>query len=492
MKIVVHSPLVVLKNFISSILIRTIVPLTSFVIFITVARIMGVELLGKYTLLVTLGMVFQCLCSMGLGPLLVRQIAQRHQTPEALYSSAVVIGLAGLLLWAPLMIVTARMGGYSRDVFISTIVLVFALPFGCLSIINTALFMGLEKFEYVLIVSAAEAVFVFVGSLAVILKGLGIVSLVAVLAGGRLVSALVGLCFAFRRIQPTQIRFDKQLTIKMAKMVPPFFLLYGLQITLNRMDVLLLSFLATEHDLGLYSTALKLYCIIMILPDSYGQTFLPRLSALARETSIRDISLRAIRYAVIGLMPIVLVFFVLGETILVMLFGEAYGVSASALVILIWGLFPALANVILGIILIAEDHQWAAAMIAFGTIVLDAVLNCILIKTMGYQGAALATVIALSACSLAGICYIKRALFNVRILSDFWLLFLPAAAGALVSTLGRWGGWWIRLTVAFLVTALLVWVLRVFKRDDLIWLRENIWLKIKDKNWPETMTASED
>lgn len=484
-----NSPSVVLKNFVSSVLIRIIVPFTSFVIFIAIARLMGVESVGKYTLLTTVFLVFQFLSSMGLSPLLVRQIAQGHRSPESLYSSAMVIGLGSLLLWAPLMIAVAGIGHYSRDVFISTIVLALGLPFACLSIINAALFMGLEKFEFIPIISAVESVFLLAASFAVILKGFGMVWLAVVLASGKLLSVLIGSFFVFRKIQLSEMCFNKQLAFEILRMLPPFFLIYALGIVFYRMDVLQLSFLTTEHDLGLYATALKLYFLVMILPDSYSQALFPRLSTLAMAGSIQDISLRSIKYATIALTPFVLLFFVLGEPILVMLFGEAYRLSAAALAILVWGLFPFLANSILGNILLAKDRQWAAAKIGSFGILLNAVLNYVLIRTMGYQGAALATVIALFVCSLIAMYYLKRALFNVRMLSDFWLLFLPAAAGALVSILGYWEGFWMRLIVAFLVAGLLMWILRVFTLDELIWLRENLWPKAKNKDGFETMTT---
>lgn len=462
----------VAKNFFASILVKLIVPFTSFVIFILIARIMGVETVGKYTFLLTMFVVFQFLSSMGMKELLIREITKRKELSGNLYFSAVAIGLAGIVFWVPIMIGVTWMGDYPDDIIVSMTFLAIGLPFAVVSLINEASFMGLEKFEFIPLINIIEAVYLFVASIAVVLNGLGIIYLAGVMASGKLFSAVTGFLFLSRRIHFVRSVFDMDLIRSLARILPPFFFVYVSIILFYRIDVLQLSVLVPERDLGFYSTAYKLYLMGLILPDSFSQAFFPRLSALAGEGRIHEISLRSIRYVLVALTPVVLVFFIFGGTLITTLFGAVYMPSNSVLVILIWTILPYAANSILGYVLLAGGHQWACAKVASLALVANIVLNYVLIKSQGFQGAAIATLVALVVCLFLNIYYIMKHMFGVRIFRDFLYPCLPAAAGGLVLVLVPMGGVWGRLAGSFFTVAVVSFMLNLVGREDVVWLRQ--------------------
>jgi len=162
----------------------------------------------------------------------------------------------------------------------------------------------------------------------------------------------------------------------------------------------------------------------------------------------------------------------------VILFGEAYRPSTPALVILVWALFPYVANSVLGFALLADNHQWSCAKIAAWALMTHVMLNYVLVKIQGFPGAALSILLSLVICVLLNILYLNRLMFKVRVFSDFLYFCLPAVAGGLISVVVPWGGNWGRLVAAFLVTAFVAVVLKVASPQDLRWLRDRFSLRI--------------
>lgn len=406
--------------------------------------------------------------------MIVRQIAQNREAPEKIYSNVTIIGFAGIFLWVPLLITVAWMGNYQHDVFVSTVILSVGLPFSLMCMINEALFMGIEKFEAIPAINIAEAIYLMTGSLAVIVSGMGIIALSTVLVSGRMVSAAAGLWLIFRKTNISWRNIEIGLIWKIIKMLPPFFLNYALGILYYRVDILQLSFLVPDRELGFYSTAYKLYMIAMILPDSFASAIYPRISKTAIDGNAYETSFRAIRYAVIGLTPIVLIVYVFGETLVVMFFGDGFREATSALLILIWVLLPYIANAILSNVFLAHNYQWITAVLtAFATFLVVG-LNFIFIRHIGFQGAALSLMIAQIFCSIILLLCMNRMMYKVKLISGYFYLFLPAVAGGLVTSISPWEGNWARLLVALTVAWLLCSSLKIVGREDMKWLRDRI------------------
>ena len=476
-----RSPVIFIKNFVSMILVKLSVPIGTSVIFILVARMMGVEAVGRYTLLLTLFLIFQAISSLGMGTLIIRRIAQREGTPECLYASALLIGALSVLFWAPIMIAVAGIGDYPRDILISSIVLAFGLPFALVCQMNEASFMGLGKFEFIPLINFVEVTYLLALSLVVLSAKLGLVALACVLASSKLISACMGIVILAKQISLRSVRISRELTLRLLRMLPPFSLIYGLVILLYRINIVQVSLSVSEKDLGLFSAACKLYFVALILPESFGHALFPYLSSQAPEGNIREISLRSVRYSVLGLTPLVLLFFILGEQLTTMLFGKVYQPSASALFILAWALLPYVANSVFGFALLAGGHEWCCVKIAALAVTTHIMLNYILIRIQGFPGAALSTLLSMVICMLLNMFFLSRLMFKVRIFRDFLYLCLPAVAGGIVSMLVPWKANCARLAAAFLAVAVVAATLKVMGMEDFRWLSERFLLRIREQ-----------
>jgi len=467
----VNVSMVLLTNFISSIVVKLAAPLSSFIVFTLIARRMGVEVVGQYTLLASLFMIFQFLSSLGLSPMIVRDIANQRQTPAGIYSQVAAIGLAGLVLWVPILIGIAWVGKYPHDLLVATLVLAACLPFAFFCMINEALFMGIEKFQFIPIVNIAEAIYLMAGSLAVMASGLGIIGLTAVLASGKIIAAAAGFWIIQRKTQLRPQPLEPVVIKHIIKIMPAFFLNFAFAILYYRVDILQLSWLVPERDVGLYSAAYKLFMMAAILPDSFSTALYPRLARVAHNGNVFEASFRALRYVLVGLTPILLTLVIFGQKLMVLLFGATYMDAAPAQIVLIWLLLPYAATTILSNLFLACDQLWFTAGITVFAVFTVVGLNFLLIGRLGFPGAALSLVIVQILCSILMLCYMKKRMCAVNIYSDYLVLFVPALAGGVISSLWSWGGDWGSLFVAMSVTLFLLSALKIVGRTDLDWLR---------------------
>ncbi len=469
-----NSSIVLAKNFISSVAARVIVPFGSFAVFISIARMRGLESVGKYTLVVTLFFIFQLFTSLGLGPLIVRHIAQEHDRPEKIYAGMLAIGLLSFIFWGPIFVLTAFVAGYPQDVFISTIILAFTLPFGFVAMANESFFMGLEKFEYIPVINALEALFMMAASVAVLVCGLGITALSAVLACGRIISSLTGTWLLKTRVGLSLWKMDRAITIRILRMAPPFFLNYGFGMLFFRMDILVLSLTVSALDLGLYSAAAKIYQIAVILPDGFVNALYPRLSKAATGEHIYSSAMRVIRYALVCITPFLLAVFVFGKELLGRLFGQASLPAEAALGIMIWTLLPYVANSILANVYMACNQQWITAVLTVLATLANALMSFTFIKILGFKGAALATFVSLFLCPYVLVLIHNKAAAADKKIRNYLRCYVPAAVGGFSAVAWTWGGSMGSIAASLGAAAISSAALTLITREDLVWLHRKL------------------
>lgn len=465
---------VFIKNVISSVAVRLLVPLGSFAVFVMIARLMGVEIIGKYTLIVTLFGVFQFLASLGLTPLIIREITQKRETPARIYSAAFTICLTSCLLWAPCLVIFAWLSSYPADVLYASLFVAAGLPFAFVSIMNEAVLMGMERFEFIPVINLAETVFIIAASLAVIWGGMGIVALSAVLVCGRGISASAGIWLLLIKTRLVQLDFDRNLVIRLIRMLPPFFANYAFGIIFYRIDVLMLALLVPERELGLYSTAYKLFVIALILPESFACAMYPQLSKAANDGHIHAATIMSVRYCLLCLTPIVLTFYIFNETLITLIFGEQFRQATATLDILIWLLPLQVINSILSNVFVSCNLERLTAALTIAVTALAAILCIPLIPRLGYKGAAVSLLITQMICFMTLTAMLRRKPFNISIIKDFTVCSLPALLGSITASLPVAGNSVTRFLIAMITAMISACFLKLITKDELLSITRKI------------------
>lgn len=187
------------------------------------------------------------------------------------------------------------------------------------------------------------------------------------------------------------------------------------------LDSTMVGTICSEQALGYYANASKTARMAYIFVTAACAVFLPRLSLYWKEKRNEDFSslvTKGMKYVLVIAIPIFAGIEILADRLIPVLFGEDFNPSITTLRILaILVIVFSVAYIGGHIVLIASNNEkftMIAAFIGAGT---NFVMNLILINTVGYNGAAIASVIAeilVTVFLLYSARHIVKYSFNVR------------------------------------------------------------------------------
>lgn len=162
-------------------------------------------------------------------------------------------------------------------------------------------------------------------------------------------------------------------------------------------DSLMLGLMTSDYNVGIYSISVKIYTIIKRLINAIIAVTIPRLAYYNSKDDATFFTLcsRIFNLIIFIILPIMILLILLGNNIIILLFGNAYAEASASVRILTIGLiFAVFANLFCnGILIIKKKEKYVlrGTMIAATTNIL---LNFIFIHFLKQNGAAITTLIA--------------------------------------------------------------------------------------------------
>ena len=166
----------------------------------------------------------------------------------------------------------------------------------------------------------------------------------------------------------------------------------------TNLDTVMLGFMNTQTEVGLYSAAVKLKTVLVTAVTSLGTVLLPRLSYYIvnkMEAQFRDMIVKSFNFVLIFAVPLCAYFILFARDSILLLSGEAFLGAVIPMQILMPTLvFIGFSN-ITGIQILVPDgkEKFLLISIAAGAL-LNLILNAIWIPYWGATGAAISTTIA--------------------------------------------------------------------------------------------------
>lgn len=200
-------------------------------------------------------------------------------------------------------------------------------------------------------------------------------------------------------------------------------------------DVVMLGFLATDREVGLYTAAYRLTFLLMSVTTSLSAAYLPSYArAFSGESAAfrRLVETSLVTSAAIGA-PLVAGAVVMAGPLLTFLFGAEYAEASSALRLLALSVGVIFFHWSLSNVLVASHRTRLQAKIHGAAAAVNAGLNFVLIPRFGIVGAAAATMVAEITIGVCGVAILRQmdALPPVRLL-------LPAVAAAALMSIIVW------------------------------------------------------
>ena len=456
---------------------------SGFLLSVLVARALGVEALGDYSLAMATGGTLVFIADWGVGLWLTREIARRQSMDELLLDRAAGLSLMlGLVVVMTTMLATRALG-FSTSVQSAATWAGAYFGLAGLVAVFAAGFVGGERMHLQTIEMAIER---GVGLLAGIV-GIFVLKSVNAVFAALFVGRLLGLAWAWslnwrekRLILP---RYSYPVWIALLATGTPFAINILMSNLYIQADQLMLGVWSTPADVGLYRAATSLVVPLAIVAASLNQSLFPRMSIAGRNDlgslrSITDISSRAV--FVVG------VFF--GATIAALapflvadVFGPAFASASVLLIVLSPVIGLRFINNTFGSALTASDNQTSRTRLVTLAAILNVAMNVYAIPRFGPMGAAATTVLTELGIFVGCIRALGKKVAYTVAWSKLGAVVLAGLALVIVSraltpVLGRW----IAALVGALVFWLAIWIARVFSAAQRETLRRLLELIVGD------------
>ncbi len=389
------SPALLARNSLILIAIEVLAKVLGLLVFVSLARTVGAADLGVYAFAMSLSGLAALLPRFGFERYVQRELPRTPEAFPRLWATIVAVKVPLSLIAGGGVLVALWLGRSPAPKTWVVLLILTSVLLHEFVLFHAACFRAFQRPEFEAQVRLAfSGLYAALGLLALrVGLGLGGVALVLVMASALATAHSTWLLH--RRIHRLAFSVEPGMARVVLRESFPLFLLFLVVLLYNQADVLLLSFLAGDREVGVYAAAGKIFEATVLIPAGVMGTVLPALAhdwGVSREQFAGTFE-RAFRYLTMLSLPLAVGGTLCASEMVRLLYGPQYGASASALRILIWTAVFSFWNHLLFAALIAMDRERKLLMIGVGGVGVSATTNLLLIPGYGAMGSGAAAVI---------------------------------------------------------------------------------------------------
>jgi len=387
------------KNTTALLATRIINQVAGFLLVVYASRRLGVEDFGKYSFVVAFYLVFELISFFGLQNFLPREIGRRREEAGKYFvHAAVLVGGVALLLVAA-MNGAAAAYGLARDTYVAAVVASVGLLPAALGAAAESSFIGIERAEFITLLTFVKRTLVTALSILVLWLGHGIIALLIVRAAVEFASASFSVPLCLWQTRAGRVRLEWAFIRQLLRGAMPFAGLAVLASVYWRLDVLLLQRLVGPAEVGIYSASYRLMFLLTLVPESFMNAVYPNLARSWREDRPQFVRLaeRSLRYLVAFALPAAVGAFVLAKPVVLLIYEVDFARSVAVFSVLIFAVIPIYINNVFYRALFAAEQQLKSILILVVNIVVMTAGCLVLIPRWGAAGAAAALLVSLAA-----------------------------------------------------------------------------------------------
>ncbi|MCB0915720.1 MAG: oligosaccharide flippase family protein [Actinobacteria bacterium] len=389
--------------------------LAAFVMFAVAARVLGPADFGQFSWSMNLALLLSTVAIWGFDIALIQLAGKDSSRLNELLSNtlAIRLGLTPAVLLASVVFTTVSGQNLLVGVLLTLVVIADAITQGYRA--GAAVLQRQGEIALNLVV---QRILTAVLAISVLLAGGGLVGMsVAYLAGAT--AGMAALAWSGRRIGLTPTRGLVSWTT-MRELIGGSTAL-GLNYTLNlatfRIGVLMLGWLTSDVEVGVYSVSYRLFEALLFVVWSVDRVALPTMTASEGREPVRRGVHRSATVVFAVFVPYIALLVFRGADILRLAFGSPYDVdSLLSTQLLALALLPYGARYLVDLGLYARSRNGTVTVAAAVALVINVVLGLVLIPMWGANGAAWATLIAFTAQAIAVWVFLMRMVGSPRLL----------------------------------------------------------------------------
>jgi len=379
------------------------------------ARWVGAEFLGIYSLANSIMLISEVLGKMGLETGIMRFVSRLNPESDSEKIQKVIASALKMTAVFSLVIMVGLIisSGYivtqilNEPPLLTSVLIVFAIaiPFNALTLISAFATQGFKRLKYKTLVTQFLNPTLLLGSMVICFWFISTRSSIMV---PMLITGIIGffvMIVLLKRVsgvsndQIIKAKFHSSLL----KFSYPLMFVTILQTFMHWMDILMLGYFTDATTVGLYHPAARTAGLLQALLLSFLSIYAPMMAQFHSEgdrNKMVDTYKLVSRWLLMCAIPISAVFIIFPGKVL-LLFGPEYLPSAKILVILTWATFIQAIFGAAGPTLSMSGHTKLVLWNTIGAFLLNFGLNIFLIPKYGIIGAAIATLISLTAVGFA-------------------------------------------------------------------------------------------
>jgi O-antigen/teichoic acid export membrane protein len=369
---------------------------TSFVLYAMVARRLGAQEFGQLSLALTLFYTFQVFSVGGLKTLIVRQVAKDRLQTSLYFRNGVVIvaftSIASLVaLWSFVRIMHYPSATTRVILWLSLGLFPYTISAVC-----EGLFQAWERMPYIAYVNVPVNIAKVAVAFFLLTTNRGLYPVVLILLASLALIAIVEIWVLLRKFSMQPASFDFHFSLKTMRSAATFLGIDGTLAIMSSLNILLLSKLATETQVGLYSAATQLLVPLLLVYQSIAQSIFP---VMCRKVApgyqdLKRIAEHAIELLLMLALPAAAGLFFIGDRMLSLLYkNPAFSQALPALRIVAWILILQVFTSVLGQVLVASHREKITLRIVLVDTLVNLLVGWPLVSIFGLRGAAIALVL---------------------------------------------------------------------------------------------------
>lgn len=276
--------------------------------------------------------------------------------------------------------------------------------------------------------------------------------------------------------KPEVIKGISSLDWKLVKIIfkaaLPFALLVGFSTLYNRIDIVLITKYLGFTETGLYTAAYKFYDLLAFFPAVVSHALYPLFASLMAQgdkSQIRGILEKYLRFMVALALPIAVGGMLMAKPIVMLLAGDEFAGAAPVLAVLVWAPAILFMYIVVNSIVISQLTKFAMGITGVNVVV-NIIGNIILLPRVGIVGAAAMTIFSEALQGIFYFYFVKKKITDFRFFSLIWQPVLASLVMGFVVWNIRTMHLILVVPIAVVVYALILLLLRFFKKDDITYV----------------------
>ena len=369
--------------------------LLKLIIIFYAIRILGVSDWGAFSFTISLCGLFMIFSDIGLSSILTRELAKDESQKNKYISTSFLIKITLNILIFLIIILFAPF--FSKDIISTQIIPIVALLmiFDGMRDFIFAINRSMEKMETEAFVKIVTNLILIAFTYFFLVQSKTVYSL----AIGYMLGSLSGLVFTliiFRKyLKNLYTNFSKDLVKPLMTIAWPFALFAILNSIMSGTDTVMLGWIKDTKEVGFYATSQRITAFLYIIPGLITSSLLPTLSRqINNKEKIKSVVHSSIKIIYLFSIPVVLGGIIIGDDLIIKLFGQNYIPTINIFRLSLLGILFAFPSLIFNsMIFIFNKHKSVIKISLFGTI-LNILINIMLIPKYGAIGAIIATILS--------------------------------------------------------------------------------------------------